>query len=229
MHSQSPMLRHHRRDFRQLDPARKRRRPLSEERCAGRRRSMSTGRDDDRPPYRDRRSSPGYGLRDHAWRRQAWIAPAAPCGPSREASTRYAKSFPDAAAAAPARSAPRGSTAQDRCDPSRQGISETQPAQGVGNYIRGAGYKVELGRPPVRMALRRACDDHGQHGATWRRERGEGRSYLRTKPPRNYRVLLKPYSADQVSAACVSFAPGTHEPDPDRGTQVSNDIRKGSA
>ena len=112
--------------------ARTRSRVRREDLRAGRHRSTRSGRDDARRLRRDRRSSPGCGLRARAWPRRAWIAPAAPCGRSRAASRRCARSSLDAAAAAPAQSVPRGSIAQDRCDPSVEGISETRPAQGGG-------------------------------------------------------------------------------------------------
>jgi hypothetical protein len=59
----------------------------------------------------------------------ASTARAAPCDPSRAASRTCAKSYPDAAAAAPAQSAPRGSIAQDRFGSSHEGISEIRSAQ----------------------------------------------------------------------------------------------------
>ena len=61
---------------------------------AVRRRSTRSDPDDDRRRHRDPRSSRGYDPRAQAWHHRARIAPDAPCGPSRAASTRCARSSP---------------------------------------------------------------------------------------------------------------------------------------
>lgn len=65
--------------------ARTRSRSRREDPRAGRRRSTCSDPDDDRRRHRDPRSTRGYDPRARAWHHRAWIAPDAPCGPSRAA------------------------------------------------------------------------------------------------------------------------------------------------
>ena len=129
-HRQPPMLRHDlRRHLRQLDP-------LADADDLGRKigragaaAARARARDGARRPHRDRRSAPGCGPRGPAWRRQAWPARAAPCDPSTGGLEEVREVFSGRCSRSTSSISSSCSAAQDRCDPSHEGISEIRPAQ----------------------------------------------------------------------------------------------------
>lgn len=164
LHNESPMLGDDRRHLRQLDP-------LGDADAFGGKiavQGSTAARAAVGPMLDDRVGIVAHhpamvlvGPRARVWPRRAWIARAAPCARSLAASRTCARSSLDAAAAAPARSVPRGSIAQDRCDPSIEGISETRPAQG-GEFLMCGCIIVACAHNQTRHAV--LCKNGGSNG-----------------------------------------------------------------